>query len=564
MTPRRLRALAAGIVVLLLALLLAQVLRDDAPAVVIDARPDAVVTLAPDGGMRDPVRRRRHDGAPEPGADATDSTVEESVPDRSEACVIVRVVDEEGRPVSEAVVILAPREEEPGPLEGNLFLHSNGTWPLLVAPSPGPWDLFVSSFGYVPYLNRELDGESLPSSIDVTLRRGLSLTGRVVDTSGNGFEGAVVWAFGPRTDGVHAMPWRMLRRRTADVGTTRSGPDGRFTLTGLRDVPYHVTAKHGGLRTVALPRETAPQDHRPGEDVTLLLAESWAVAIAFHDEAAGRLADIAELDLGTPRVEGVPEGVLEAAGEPEFADWRPSAMSGNLARWFVARATVDGTPELVFDVRSLRYEPIEVRVPLELWVDRPRARQVLLHPRRGLTGRLTVTLSDTDAIEFLGAYDLLLRQAGTGRWSRLVVRPEPTGRASFDLPKGTYEWTGSARGGAGRSDPQRIEIFANGETPLRLSVPAASVAALTLRVVDQDGADVPGAAWRLESATEPGRRHRIAGGIVRRTAPIERIDGIPSGDYVVIANARGADVVERRVTLPGGAVTDLEVVLELR
>jgi len=173
-----------------------------------------------------------------------------------------RVVDEEGRPVPGAKLLLSSRAESlfswvfselSGDPAATIRTKGDGTFSASRLP-PGPnqrlaarhpdfEDGVLGGISLAP-------GETLGGAV-VTLRRGLVLTGTVKDPEGNPIAGAEL-----------ALAWSSVQRSSlagsrrvgsfggvSDLPTGRSGADGRFELRGVPPGDWALTAKAAGRAT---------------------------------------------------------------------------------------------------------------------------------------------------------------------------------------------------------------------------------------------------------------------------------------------------------------------------
>ena len=143
--------------------------------------------------------------------------------------------------------------------------------------------------------------------LDLVFDRGLSIEGRVVDVQGRPCPGVLVHAF-PRDppppdparsqdpDVVEAL--RQVRLAAASARTT---PEGRFRLTGLRDLAYRLEVPRGGVAGVVNGRATPLSGfglgyevlgrsvfHPSRESVTLRVQPVLRVGVSVIDQRTGR------------------------------------------------------------------------------------------------------------------------------------------------------------------------------------------------------------------------------------------------------------------------------------
>lgn len=130
----------------------------------------------------------------------------------------------------------------------------------VVAEKPG---LRVGSKCHVAVqMGRETTG------VDIVLRDGLRVTGRVVDTTGSPVEGAEVIATTPDT--AHEPSMRRAYRFRA-----KTGPDGRFALSGLPPQAFVLAAK---TETASSPLVDVDLERQRSADVELRLEYNGTLA----------------------------------------------------------------------------------------------------------------------------------------------------------------------------------------------------------------------------------------------------------------------------------------------
>ncbi|MEM1177045.1 MAG: carboxypeptidase regulatory-like domain-containing protein [Acidobacteriota bacterium] len=134
-----------------------------------------------------------------------------------------RVIDARGHPVHGASVTfhrhhigLAARTDEDGRFE-----HRT---------APGTYQLVASGETYRPWVRDELNVETGMADLEITLETGLSISGRVLDPSGEPVSGA----------GLRLRPTSSSASRPADS----TDPRGRFFVDGLEAGPLSIEARH--------------------------------------------------------------------------------------------------------------------------------------------------------------------------------------------------------------------------------------------------------------------------------------------------------------------------------
>ncbi len=169
------------------------------------------------------------------------------------------VVDPQGQPVSDALVwIVYPGDAQlPGDYEemGNVKTDSFGRFHLPFVKSQSRFLLEVVKPGLLPAHSQELAarGETITNIvIPVQFKTGLTISGRIADDAGAPVEGAWVGFFYQADPTVAPGVARNSQSDTVRGGYTRveTGPDGRFSVSGLLAVPFRVVVAHPNGRYV--------------------------------------------------------------------------------------------------------------------------------------------------------------------------------------------------------------------------------------------------------------------------------------------------------------------------
>ncbi len=160
------------------------------------------------------------------------------------AVISLRALDEAGAPVAGATAAAIPKKsytilssDLPSGLDGRLRMAGLAT---------GRYDLFLQAEGFITVERSDLTlsaDDQLLELGDVRLSRGLTLAGHVLLASGEPASGARLMAMlAPDTDNTSP---------THGEGT--AGPDGRFSLGGLKPGTYELLALHdlGAARATA-------------------------------------------------------------------------------------------------------------------------------------------------------------------------------------------------------------------------------------------------------------------------------------------------------------------------
>jgi hypothetical protein len=138
------------------------------------------------------------------------------------------VVDaEDGRP-QRGVVSASPVERKEGRAQGSSGASgADGRFTLDL--EPGAYTLMAFSEGYARASVEVTVAETPGADVRVALTRGLTISGKVLDARGRGVGGMGVFA-------------ATGEGREARRGMGRTLPDGSFTIEGLEDRPYAVSA----------------------------------------------------------------------------------------------------------------------------------------------------------------------------------------------------------------------------------------------------------------------------------------------------------------------------------
>ena len=201
-----------------------------------------------------------------------------------------RVVDEDGRPVPDAKVLVSSGGDGPGRFvsratagDPGAKIRSRGDGTFSASRlSPGENQRLTVQ--HPDYEKGKLGGISLQAGgtrtgAVVTLRRGLVLTGTVKDPEGNPIAGAELTVSQSRV--VRSSRGGMMMQVSfggiSDVPPARSGADGRFELKGIPAGDWAFTAKAPGRATevvdpVKLVRDTLP------DPVDVVLSPGAAIA----------------------------------------------------------------------------------------------------------------------------------------------------------------------------------------------------------------------------------------------------------------------------------------------
>lgn len=363
----------------------------------------------------------------------------------------VRVLDVDGHPLEDALVVMRMEREGRGALLARASTRSDGTALVLGLPD-GLAHVTVERPGMarITRVVRIADGRG---RVSVTLRPGASLAGLVVDTEGQPVSGALVRVRPARDDA--ADPWE-----------AQTDDEGRFAFDTLRPGMQRVEASAPGY-------DTATQRLPAGlTDVRLSLRRTG--------EVVGRVVG--------PGSEPAPGATVVLAGS---GVWPPRQTTTDEQGQF----SVAGVPAGVYEVRAHRGNL--VADPVEgLLLEAGGSARVTLRLTPGITLHGVVITAEDDApiaeAEIVVAEDAL----------SFTPRVARTGE------DGTFEIEGLRR------RPHRITVHAEGyvpiiaaqhepgEEPVRFALRRAAI--LEGVVVDDDDRPVAGAQVAVQGTTEGG------------------------------------------------------------
>lgn len=456
-----------------------------------------------------------------------------------------RVLDEEQQPVAGAQVRLAPLPEGG---EGISQLSARWRGAREARPvtsdeegrfvvedlAPGRFDLHVQAEGLAPALVPGVeipDGEGPVDLGEVELEAGLSLEGRVVDSSGDPVAGVRVAA--TQMSVVRAAAGSARRA----VPEAYTGAAGRFRVVGLRaGEPAQLTVEREGYATRRLPWVAIP----PPEPLEIVLEPGSTVAglvVGGDGEpvAGARVtAEAADAGPGSAPASWRQSAVTDEEGRFEITDiaggklWLQAQARGLLPGEKVpvevpsggvldnVRLTLEAGATVLGRVRSPDGEPVAG------------ARIEVLAGDRSFGRRSFLSRSDT-ATDGDGRYRL--EGVPTGPQS-LAATQQDYARAVRDL---------DVRPGENRLD---FELAAGWE--------------VAGRVIDAAGAPVPGSAVTLRPAE--GSRQETTSGPDGAFA----FQGVAEGTWRLRAEKPGQGVgeVPQPLTVAGADLTGLEIRLE--
>ena len=451
-----------------------------------------------------------------------------------------RVVDQEGRPVGGATASLVPAGRRAavrmtpagsGDAEKPFGGRSDEEGRFEVAEVPAQSvDLNVSKKGFTPVLVRGIQLSPDSQAFDlgtVVLVPGSRLSGKVVDSSGEGVEGASVHVL-REVESPQRLGSVIEQQIAGGSPDTLSGEDGSFSVDDLvAGRPVHLFVHRSGFASAWLEHVDVPQQ----SPVSLVLEPGFGVG--------GQVVD----EVGTP-VEGARVHV----------EWRPTLEDTEIpvgpAKQRLTRTDSDGS----FAIADLRPgkatlhvaargfvvpDPIDLQLgdgELEAW------HRVTVMRGAVLAGR--IDNSDGDLVA--GA------RIGVGS------------AAAFSDAEGVYRLEGVALGTAS------VEVFhphyelASREIEVAPGVNDFDVTfsagyEVSGRVVDTDGQALADAFVEMSydgrRAPRKYRARSLGDGSFR-------LPSVVDGDYRLRAGKPGHAVTELRRAVRGAPVEDLEVVLE--
>jgi large repetitive protein len=209
----------------------------------------------------------------------TAETLRVDVPLTLAATLAGRVVDEAGKPVAGALGRIVPSSPG-GPAArfdalrraDRLVFRTgvDGTFKVTRLAAGDDQRLTIAHPDFQP---RTTGGLSLPpggaKTVDVVLRRGLALSGRVRDEAGRPVADADIELGSGRGFGARAARTLGVNAMATARPKAVSGSDGRFEVKGLSEGDYSVTVSKAGFADHRLDRVPMAADRRDPLDITL-------------------------------------------------------------------------------------------------------------------------------------------------------------------------------------------------------------------------------------------------------------------------------------------------------
>lgn len=419
----------------------------------------------------------------------------------------------------------------------------------------GSFQLTAISDDYAPGSSRRitLSEGSVAEGETIRLAPGAVLRGTVYDGDGRPTSGALVQAI-------------LLGSLSPSMDTTAD--DGTYEIRGLAAGRYTIN-KIGGTFSISSASmmseltsglETRTIDLKSGEIATLDFAsEQGGVTLAGRVSEAGSpvaqaILSIQPLDTGEYAA-GLKITVTDEDGSYEAKGLVPG-------EWTI-------TLQTGVDMASVSKQSFDIQVP-----DQPRVQRDFDIDVTGVQGqvlsaelrtplrnvRVAVTALDKDA-----KVDAITRAAGSSRVADVFTGADGRYRAG-GLPPGQYKVVAGGPGmfglggGAQISEPVLVEVHED-ELVRGVDFRLDPGAALTGRVVDEDGQPVPGAALFFLPAL--GHLDPHFGEIVSDESGAYRADGLKPGGYAIAAKCTGfAPTVVHSVRAVRGEVTPRDITLK--
>lgn len=444
-----------------------------------------------------------------------------------------RVVDEQGSPVAGAELTLSEAEQDPAVLASRLDFRAvsdaEGRFQLPHV-SAGRFDLKAARTGFSTTTVSGIlipEGQARADLGEVTLPPGAAIEGIVVDERDKPVQGAEVVLTPSGLDGFRPDASFWFR------GPAVTGPDGRFLIADLR------RGTRVGLKAVH--PELAPAEMGGVEVPT---AEPVRLRLARPRSLEGRVRD----RLGEP-VAGARLFVSDTAGAPLGGGWDRTP----------AHATAD--PEGRFVLDGLK--PGTAYVTAKASGYRTRAAQAVEVPETGQAQPVEITLEPGTFLE--GTV-----RDGRGNpvpEARVMVQGERGGDVApvdaegryevADLEPGPVQVQATLRGGPSARGALEIRPGRN-----RLDLTLSEGSEVSGRIVDAQGAPVPGASLSLRPAPREGQMVFMGENQAVSSADGSFVlQGVSDGEYALTGSRRGF----APATLPGIQVAGAPVAgLELR
>jgi protocatechuate 3,4-dioxygenase beta subunit len=418
-----------------------------------------------------------------------------------------RVLDESGRAVAGAVVVLLPISHG-SPSPSPAVADEEGRFTLSGAAC-GTWELTAQAEGYAPSRPRRVTIAAAggPADLgDVVLPAGAALTGVVVDPAGEPVPAAEVRA-------LPADASAAVRVATAALPNDRTDGRGRFRLEALAEgASLFLIVEHPGYA----PLRTAAIEVPPAKPLRLVLAPASRVAGRVVDDAGEPIAGALVVLLRAEPGLGI---VLTAAGSPEG-----SARTDEEGR-FAIEAARPGRARLAASAAGFARSAAG-ELDLLPGSDRTGVEVIL---RRGATlaGRVT----GEDGRPVAGAWVRLVEAAGDSASPAVAPAGATTDEGGLYRLEGVPTGRQTIAAGDEAHPTMLAEVTAApGRNPLDLRLAAGTE--VGGQVVDRAGRPVAGAVVTLSTG---GPAFSVPTG----AAGTFELRGIPPGRYVLGAARPG-------------------------
>ncbi|MHB9001372.1 MAG: carboxypeptidase regulatory-like domain-containing protein [Thermoanaerobaculia bacterium] len=398
-----------------------------------------------------------------------------------------RVTDEAGVPVPGAIVSAAGASVSPWMLAGNSSLQSrtlaDGTFAIQVLWYDGSEPMRVWAFkkGYAPSRSEKpvAAGASRPLVVNVTLRRGERVQGRVVDAEDAPVRGAAVASFRIEDSSGYRPRAVNLVRGAGIASWPQTDAEGRFEFQALPG-KYDFAAYAPGFQVATL--EGVPVE-KAMEPVELKLARGAVIRgrVVRPDGAGAPGITIAILDSRSPR--GEEAITTDSSGAFTIQDLPPGS-------W------------------RLGFYKHEELISQTATVTAPSDDFVLELPSAGTVRGRVLDEATGEPVSRFQIY-LVSSSGPTGRETRSTMREfnDHDGAFAFgNIPFGTYEATTSAVDYVG-SNPAEVTVGTGSTDDLRIVMTRGVT--LSGRVTDESGRPLAGANIGIDQTADETSSRRI-------------------------------------------------------
>lgn len=382
------------------------------------------------------------------------------------------VVDESGRPVEGAAIMMTPGGSESLILEDPFFFHrrpietgADGRFRIEDLPRGRQVGLEVMHQDLVA---AELSGVEVPTAepLRIELGRSRRIEGRVTDRLGEPVAGArVIVSSGPGTV-VGAGSFRGMRARGAGV----TEPDGRFVLGGLKPGVVDLQVSATGYRTRTSQGVRIPEDGQAPPVEIVLEPGTWLEGSVL--DSGGRALSNASVQVQRVEPSSYETATTDEEGHYEIGDLEPG-------EYLIRAAPLRGgaTARTEVEIRPGRNR-LDLRIPAGTEV----------------SGRVV----DFEGSPLQGVTAYLERQPGAGS-SFLELMPDRFQAVSSadgtfmitGVPDGDYRLTGRRSGLASSSLPGGVRVAGGPVAGLELRLgPAAAIRGQILGIPPEQTARV--------------------------------------------------------------------------